>query len=78
MNYTSRTATIKSANYSTMVRIGKSVFYEMCNSFPDIFIKMKDRAYKYNDPWKRFKKVLISQIKYLDVTNFEEFDQGDF
>ena len=35
-----------------MASVEKKVFYDLCNSFTDIFIKMKQRAVKYKDPWK--------------------------
>jgi CRP-like cAMP-binding protein len=36
LNHSVRTATVKSSNYSTMVKIGRETFYEMINKFPDI------------------------------------------
>jgi len=54
-----RTATVKSSNYSTMVCIHKRVFYDLCSSFPDILIKMKRKALEYNDPWKEFKLTVL-------------------
>ena len=47
-----RTATVKSSNYCTLASVEKNVFYDLCDSFSDIFIKMKQKAVEYQDPWK--------------------------
>jgi CRP-like cAMP-binding protein len=62
-----RTATVKSSDYSTMVRIGKSMFDEMLTQFPDIELNMSEHAYKYDDPWKQFKKLVLGQVDYFDM-----------
>jgi CRP-like cAMP-binding protein len=57
-----------------MASVEKKVFYDLCNSFSDIFIKMKQRAVSYRDPWKQFKIKLLNQIEYFkDVPNSQEF-----
>ena len=61
-----RTATVKSSNYCTLASLSKKIFYELCSSFPDILIKLKQRALEYQDPWKRFKLMLLSQIDYFE------------
>ena len=65
LNSTPRTATVKSQNYSTMAVLTKKTFYELCNSFPEIILKMRDRALKYDDPWKRFKMKALEQVDYF-------------
>jgi CRP-like cAMP-binding protein len=47
-----RSASVKSHNYSTLMRIGSDVFFEMIGQFPDIILKMKEHALKYDDSWK--------------------------
>ena len=69
-----RTATVKSSNYCTMACIKKRVFHDLCNSFPDILIKMKKKALEYNDPWKEFKRAVLKQIDYFaEVIDNDEF-----
>jgi len=50
-----------------MASLSSSVFYDLCNTFPDIFIKMKQRALDYDDPWKRFQFKILKQIEYFDL-----------
>ena len=57
---------MKSSNYCTLASLNSKTFYELCKSFPDIFVKMKEKAFKYSDPWKRFKIHLLHQIDYFD------------
>eukprot|EP00356_Strombidium_inclinatum_P000435 CAMPEP_0170510830 /NCGR_PEP_ID=MMETSP0208-20121228/65975_1 /TAXON_ID=197538 /ORGANISM="Strombidium inclinatum, Strain S3" /LENGTH=122 /DNA_ID=CAMNT_0010794319 /DNA_START=887 /DNA_END=1255 /DNA_ORIENTATION=+ len=69
-----RTASVKSQNYCTMACIHKRVFYELCNNFPDILIKMKKKALEYNDPWKEFKMTVLKEIEYFrDLIDDDEF-----
>ena len=50
------------------------MFYDLCNRFSDVFIKMKQNALDYNDPWKIFKLKLLSQVDYFEnVPNTREF-----
>ena len=75
LNSCQRTATVKSTNYCTMASVDKIIFYDLCNSFSDIFIKMKQKAVStYHDPWKRFKIRLLNQIEYFKgIQNPQEF-----
>jgi CRP-like cAMP-binding protein len=41
---TSASATVKSSNYSNLVRIDRETFYEMITLFPDIELKLLERA----------------------------------
>jgi CRP-like cAMP-binding protein len=66
LNQCQRTATVKSTNYCTMASFDKKMFYDMCNKFSDIFIKMKMKAVSYRDPWKMFKIKLLNQIDYFN------------
>ena len=50
------------------------MFYDLCNRFSDVFIKMKQNALDYNDPWKSFKIKLLNQLDYFqNVPNHREF-----
>ena len=60
-----RTATVKSSNYCTMASLNKRIFYELCGIFPEILIRMKQKALQYKDSWKRFKLLLLRQISYF-------------
>jgi len=42
-----------------MACIHKRVFYDLCSSYPDILVKMKQKALKYKDPWKEFKVTVL-------------------
>ena len=59
LNSTPRTATVKSSNYCTMAVLNKKTFFELCNSFPEIILKMREKALTYDDPWKKFKKKVL-------------------
>ena len=39
--------------------VSKNAFYDLCKRFSDVFIKMKQKALTYNDPWKLFKLKLL-------------------
>jgi len=69
-----RTASVKSSNYCTMACIHKRVFYDLCNNFPDILIKMKRKALEYKDPWKEFKITVLKQVDYFA----ESIDDDEF
>lgn len=69
---TQRTATVKSSNYCTMASLDKTAFFDMCNSFSDIFIKLKQCAVYYQDPWKLFKLKLLKQIDYFQAESHQE------
>ena len=77
---TPRTASVKSSNYCTMACIHKRVFFELCNSFPDILIKMKKKALQYKDPWKEFKLTVLKQVDYFadQVQDDEFYDEVQF
>ena len=66
-----RTATVKSTNYSTMACINKGKFYDLCSNFPDILMKMQQKALQYTDPWTKFKLALLHQVDYF-AENFEQ------
>ena len=55
-----RTATVKSHNYCTLACLSKNTFYELCQNFPDILVKLKKKALEYNDPWKKFKIKMLN------------------
>ena len=63
-----------------MACIHKRVFFELCNSFPDILIKMKRKALKYRDPWKEFKLTVLKQVDYFadQVQDDEFYDEVQF
>ena len=65
LNATQRTATVKSQNYCTIAMLNRKTFFDLCNSFPEIILKMRERALKYNDPWKQFKKKVLQQVDYF-------------
>ena len=44
---TQRSASVKSSNYCTLASLTSKTFFDLCKSFPDIFMKMKERGYKY-------------------------------
>ena len=77
LTQTPRSATVKSSNYCTLAVISKSLFYDLCTSFPDVFLKMKKKALNYSDPWKQFKLKLLQQIDYFDPSFYEDefFDE---
>ena len=59
LNLCKRSASIQSSNYTTLVEIGKSSFIEMCNSFPEVYSQLKENTSNYNDPWIKFKRVIL-------------------
>ena len=42
LNQCKTSATVKSSNYCTMASLKKERFYDLCNSFPDILMNMKE------------------------------------
>ena len=71
---------MKSSNYCTLAGLDSKTFYDLCRSFPDIFMKMKEKALKYEDPWKVFKLHLLKQIDYFDEETlpYEFFDEVQY
>ena len=63
---TPRTATVKSSNYCTLASLNSKSFLDLCNNFPEILEKMRERALKHDDPWKKFKAALLSKIEYFE------------
>jgi len=63
------TATVRSTNYCTIASLNKKVFIDLCNSFPEIFVKMKEKCLEYNDPWKQFKVNLLKKLDYFESVN---------
>ena len=59
LNFSVRTATVTSSNYCTMAKVDSKVFYKLCDSFPDVFFKMKNKSKDYSDPLKMFKIKLL-------------------
>ena len=72
-----RTATVKSSNYCTLACLKQRIFFELCNNFPEIIMKMKLRSMEYKDPWKKFKLMVLQQIDYFNTVNHnnEFFDE---
>ena len=48
-----------------MAVLNQKTFFELCNSFPEIILKMRERALKYEDPWKQFKKKVLEEVEYF-------------
>ena len=62
-----------------MASLGKERFYDLCNSFPDILIKMKEYMLsRYKDDWKKFKIDLLQRIDYFDKKYLNEYLDIDF
>jgi CRP-like cAMP-binding protein len=49
-----RTATIKSAKYSTLAKLNKKNYEDILLEFPDLKDSLKSFIYKYDDRMKRF------------------------
>lgn len=49
-----RTATIKSAKYSTLAKLSKKNYVDIQLEFPDLQSHLMNFIYKYNDRMKRF------------------------
>jgi CRP-like cAMP-binding protein len=49
-----RTATIKSAKYSTLARLSKKSYFDILLEFPDLQSHLMQFVYKYNDRMKKF------------------------
>ena len=59
LNQCNRTATVKSTNYCTMAQISSDAFFNLCNSFPNIYNSMRKKVIEYKDPWKSMKKLIL-------------------
>ena len=71
---TTRTATVKSSNYCTLAQLNRKSFADLCNNYPEIMFKMKQRVLKYDDPWKKFKTAVLSRVDYFkDYADDPEF-----
>jgi len=43
----------------------KSLFFRFCSRFPDILVQIKLGVSEYDDPWKKFKLLLLNQVEYF-------------
>mmetsp|Transcript_17142 Transcript_17142/g.26498 ORF Transcript_17142/g.26498 Transcript_17142/m.26498 type:complete len:126 (-) Transcript_17142:16-393(-) len=68
---TPRTATVKSQNYCTLACLSKKTFFELCNSFPEIIVRMRSRALEYDDPWKEFRRTVVEAVSYFKAVQQE-------
>ncbi|CAI2363764.1 unnamed protein product [Moneuplotes crassus] len=61
-----RTATVKSKNFSTFTGLNKKAFVNVLERYPDIRNDMnKHMTLNYNDKWKKFCKIALSNIDFL-------------
>jgi len=62
-----------------MASLGKERFYDLCNSFPDILIKMKEyQLSRYKDEWKMFKISLLQHVDYFNKIYLKDYLDQDF
>ena len=64
-----RTATVKSRYYCTLASLNAQYFEDMLQQFPEFHHKMKEHTKKYDDPWKRFLKRILTNVDYLKGAN---------
>ena len=60
-----RTASVKTTNYSTLARIDKPTFKDMCQQFGDLAEKLKENLKGYQDKLKLFLKVSLVNIPFF-------------
>ena len=60
-----RTATIKSAKYSTLAKLSKKNFQDIQLEFPDLQDHLLQFIYKYDDRMKQFIMKSIQQVEYF-------------
>jgi len=56
---------VKSSNYCTLAALSKKTFFELCNNFPQIILRMREKTLDYKDPWKQFRKKVLEQVHYF-------------
>lgn len=55
-----------------MASLKKDRFFDLCNSFPDIYADLKCYCYKnYKDKWKMYKISLLKTVDYFDQEYLE-------
>mmetsp|Transcript_14030 Transcript_14030/g.26271 ORF Transcript_14030/g.26271 Transcript_14030/m.26271 type:complete len:855 (+) Transcript_14030:2623-5187(+) len=62
---TARTATVRSAGYSTVGELDKVEFIKLMSDYPDALQTMKASANDYKDPWKSFVTSALRRISYF-------------
>ena len=60
-----RTASVKTTNYSTLARIDKLTFKDMCQQFGDLAKKLKENLKGYQDKLKVFLKVSLGDLPFF-------------
>ncbi|CAI2375579.1 unnamed protein product [Moneuplotes crassus] len=70
-----RTASVKTTNYSTLAKIDKPTFKDMCVQFPDLKDKMKENLKKYQDKLKLFLKVILRAIPFFQDLSEESIEE---
>ena len=62
-----------------MASLKKERFYDLCNSFPDILMNMKEYCLqRYKDEWKMFKISLLQNVDYFNQADLKEILDQDF
>lgn len=57
-----RTATVICKNYCTIASLDKVIFDDMCERYPEIFLKLKEKMSEYQDRWKIFLRKLLEGV----------------
>lgn len=66
---------MKTTNYSTLAKIDKPTFKDMCVQFPDLKDKMKENLKKYQDKLKLFLKVSLRAIPFFQDLSEESIEE---
>lgn len=54
-----RTANVQSVSYCTLAKLNSEHFDKLWQYSPDIFMSIKEQILAYDDPWIKFKEVLL-------------------
>jgi hypothetical protein len=70
INNSSRTASVRTYNYSTISSVTRVTFNEISFQFPEAYNILSKEMNKYQDPWKIYLKSLPRGVPYF--TNLDD------
>jgi len=73
-----RTASVKTSTYSTLARIDRANFKDMCQQFVDVTDKLKVKMRTYKDKLKAFLKIMLRNVPYLQALSNETIEELTF
>ena len=73
-----RTASVKTNNYSTLARIDRASFKDMCQQHPELTLLLKEKMKTYNDKLKMFLKLILRTIPFMKNLSDDSIEEVSY